>query len=156
MSLSCHGSIVWPRRHRQRHRPSSSRASARRVARRLGRGAVRFTRGRSRLLVSGRQDGQSCEETRELLEELVGLSDKLHLTPRDVDAEPAAATLYNVTAVPTVIVRRRASAKDGTDANVRSIFEFTCVCEMPSSWYSTGSSTVRMLMSGELISDRHE
>ena len=41
------------------------------------------------------------------------------------------------------------------DANVRSILLFTCVCEMPSSWYSTGSSTVRMLISGELISERH-
>src|ERR1700712_3586436 len=41
------------------------------------------------------------------------------------------------------------------DAKVRSIFALTWVCEMPSSWYSTGSSTVRMLMSGALISERH-
>ncbi len=40
------------------------------------------------------------------------------------------------------------------EAKVSSIFGLTCVCEMPSSWYSTGSSTVRMLLSGELISDR--
>ena len=52
-----------------------------------------FTRGRSSLLATGRQDSQSCEETRELLEELVGLSDTLHLVTSDVDAEPAAATL---------------------------------------------------------------
>jgi hypothetical protein len=74
-----------------------------------------FTRGRSRGGAGG-PDGQSGEETRELLEELAGLSDRLHLTPRDVDAEPTAATRYNVTAVPTVIVRRRAIATDGADS----------------------------------------
>jgi alkyl hydroperoxide reductase subunit AhpF len=71
-----------------------------------------FTRGRSSILAAGGLDGHSSDETHELLEELVGLSDKLHLTARDVDAEPAAATLYNVTAVPTVIVRRRATATE--------------------------------------------
>ena len=77
-----------------------------------------FTRSRPRQIDPGLHDGQSCDETRELLEELVGLSDRLHLIPRDVDAEPAAATRYNVTAVPTVIVRRRVSATDepGQDA----------------------------------------
>ena len=74
-----------------------------------------FTRGRSSLLAAGRHDGESSDETRELLEDLVGLSDRLHLTARDVDAEPAAATLYNVTAVPTVIVRRRETATEAPD-----------------------------------------
>src|SRR5688572_25583785 len=69
-----------------------------------------FTRGRSHQLGPGMQDSQSCEETRELLEALVALSDQIHLTTRDVDAEPAAASLYNVVAVPTVIVRRHPSA----------------------------------------------
>ncbi len=36
-------------------------------------------------------------------------------------------------------------------ANVNSILSLTAVCEIPSSWYSTGSSMVRMLRSGELI-----
>lgn len=75
---------------------------------------VCFTAGRSRSLASERLDGHSSEETRELLEELVALSDRLHLTTRDVDAEPAAATLYNVAAVPTVIIRRRTPATSGT------------------------------------------
>lgn len=75
-----------------------------------------FTRGRSRLFDPGGQESQSCEETRELLEELVSLSDQLHLTARDVDAEPAAATRYNVAAVPTVIVRRRLPAIDTPEA----------------------------------------
>lgn len=82
-----------------------------------------FTRGRSFPFASGRQDSQSCAETRELLEELVNLSDKLHLALQDVDAEPAAATLYNVTALPTVIVRRRPDAKEGAsyDASAHAI-----------------------------------
>lgn len=69
-----------------------------------------FTRGRSRGGAAGGQDDDSSEETRELLAELAALSDQLHLTSIDVD--PAAASLYNVTAVPTVIVRRRAAAKN--------------------------------------------
>src|SRR5439155_395259 len=36
-------------------------------------------------------------------------------------------------------------------ANVRSIFGFTGVWEMPCSWYSTGSSMVMMFRSGRLI-----
>lgn len=81
-----------------------------------------FTRGRSYPFESGRQDGQSCAETRELLEELAKLSDQLHLTIHDVDAEPAAATLYNVTALPTVIVRRRRNATEAAqnDASAHS------------------------------------
>ena len=88
-----------------------------------------FTRGRSRLFVPGRQACLTCEETRELLDELVSLSDKLHLTTCDVDADPATAVLYNVSAVPTVIVRRHTAetdtaprpdtAPDETGANVR-------------------------------------
>jgi hypothetical protein len=69
-----------------------------------------FTRGRSRLFVPGQHACQSCEETHELLDELVALSDQLHLTVHDVDAEPSAATRYNVAVVPTVIIRRRAGA----------------------------------------------
>jgi alkyl hydroperoxide reductase subunit AhpF len=81
-----------------------------------------FTRSRSHQFVRGMQDSQSCAETRELLEELVRLSDKLHLTLRDVEAEPAAATLYNVVALPTVIIRRRPGAKESaaSDASVRA------------------------------------
>lgn len=72
-----------------------------------------FTRPRSRLFVPGRQDCLTCDETRELLDELVGLSDRLHLTVHDLVTDPAAATQYNVSVVPTVLVRRRAEAADG-------------------------------------------
>jgi alkyl hydroperoxide reductase subunit AhpF len=68
-----------------------------------------FTRPRSRVYLPGRQDCETCEETRELLEELVGLSEKLHLTTHDVSLEPDAADAYRVTEVPTVLVRRAQS-----------------------------------------------
>jgi hypothetical protein len=69
-----------------------------------------FTRGRSHLFehsASGRDDSLICDETQELLEELTGLADRLHLTTIDLGADPAASTQFNVTAVPTVIIRRR-------------------------------------------------
>lgn len=71
-----------------------------------------FTRGRSPLYVPGPQDGQTSDETRELLDELVGLSDKLHLTVHDIGADPSAATRFNVALAPTVIIRQR---KDETN-----------------------------------------
>ncbi|HYU20046.1 MAG TPA: hypothetical protein VEQ11_15260 [Chloroflexota bacterium] len=64
-----------------------------------------FTRPRSRIYVPGRKECQTCDETRELLEELVGLSDKLSLQTHDLATEPEAAAGFNVTEVPTVLVR---------------------------------------------------
>jgi thiol-disulfide isomerase/thioredoxin len=73
-----------------------------------------FTRPRSPVYVPGRQDCETCDETRELLEELVGLSPKLHLTTHDISLEPDAADTYRVTEVPTVLVRR--AANEGSPA----------------------------------------
>lgn len=70
---------------------------------------VLFTSGRSQPLDDGQVAGVSCAETRELLRELVKLSDRIHLTEHDVSIDPATATRYNVTAVPTVIIRKYAS-----------------------------------------------
>lgn len=66
-----------------------------------------FTRGRSLTGSMAEVDGGTDAETRELLEELAGLSDRLHLCAHDVAEAPDTATQYNVAAVPTVIVRRR-------------------------------------------------
>ena len=65
-----------------------------------------FTRPRSRIVIPGRQDCETCDEARELLEELVGLSDRLSLETHDLSVEPDAATTYNVQNVPTVLLRR--------------------------------------------------
>jgi alkyl hydroperoxide reductase subunit AhpF len=78
-----------------------------------------FTYGRSGRAFPGGQVGETGEETRELLEELAALSDRLHLTTHDVGADQTTPTLYNVTAVPTVIVRRVTDQNRETPANVR-------------------------------------
>jgi glutaredoxin-like protein len=71
-----------------------------------------FTRGRSASRLSGQPDCLTCDETHELLEELVGLSDRLQLTTLDLGADAALSTGYNVSAVPTVIIRRREISTD--------------------------------------------
>jgi glutaredoxin-like protein len=86
-----------------------------------------FTRGRVNTRGPERYDGQSSAETRELLEQLVELSDRLHLTTYDLEQDDATATRYNVAAAPTVIVRRREPATDSagngacSSANVRFV-----------------------------------
>src|SRR4051812_33053640 len=67
---------------------------------------VLFLRERSQPAATGRGDGLTSDETRELLEDLVGLSDQLHLMTYDVGDDPAATSRYNVSAVPTVLIRR--------------------------------------------------
>jgi thiol-disulfide isomerase/thioredoxin len=70
-----------------------------------------FTRGRSLDADEVEVANSSCNETRELLEQLADLSDRIHLTIHDVDVDPALATGYNVNAVPTVIIRKHAPAR---------------------------------------------
>jgi len=66
-----------------------------------------FKHGRAPSDVARLRDGGTGDETQELLEELSDLSDRLSLTSLDVGADPSLATRYNVTAVPTVMIRRR-------------------------------------------------
>jgi thiol-disulfide isomerase/thioredoxin len=77
---------------------------------------VLFVRGRAPLLEDGQSAGLTCYETRELLGELVQLSERIHLTVHDVSIDPATATRYNVNAVPTVIVRKHASSTHSSTA----------------------------------------
>src|SRR5690349_14703294 len=71
-----------------------------------------FTRSRSPLPEDGSDECQTCDETGELLGELVSLSDRIRLTTCDVDADATTATRYNVTTVPTVLLRRATSSVD--------------------------------------------
>ncbi|MCC7371444.1 MAG: hypothetical protein IT306_23700 [Chloroflexi bacterium] len=63
------------------------------------------TRGRT---AHGQPAGPTCARTRELMQHLVSLSDRLQPTMHAVGDDPAMATGYNVRAVPTVIIRKRA------------------------------------------------
>jgi hypothetical protein len=76
-----------------------------------------FTRGRSPQAIPGPPSCLTCDETRELLEELVGLSDRLHLSTFDLGTDPDTSTRYNVTAVPTVMIRRRENSTSTAGAS---------------------------------------
>ena len=81
---------------------------------------VLFTRPRSSFYVPGRQECETCDEARELLDELVGLSDKLRLEVHDLAAEPDAASRFDVPEVPLVLVRPAEPASNGKEqTNVR-------------------------------------
>lgn len=65
-----------------------------------------------------KEDCEYCEETRQLLEEVVGLSDKLSLQIFDMQENADKAAGYNVTKAPGIVI----AAKDGdqlTDYGVR-------------------------------------
>jgi alkyl hydroperoxide reductase subunit AhpF len=78
-----------------------------------------FTYDRSDRAFPGGMVGETGEETRELLEDLTALSDRLHLTTYDVGVDRAVATRYNVSAVPTVMIRPASAAGSEAGANVR-------------------------------------
>jgi len=52
-----------------------------------------------------------CNDTRQLLEEVVDLSDKLQMSIFDIDEEPAVAENYNVDKAPTLVIA--AEGEDG-------------------------------------------
>jgi alkyl hydroperoxide reductase subunit AhpF len=83
-----------------------------------------FTRPRSGTPVPGQEECLTCDETRELLEQLVELSDHLRLTTHDLASDPDAGTRYNVGRVPAVLLRRVESGQvDNTVPNVRFLGE---------------------------------
>ena len=67
-----------------------------------------FTQQESKLFVPGRQECAYCEETRELLEEVAGLSDKVHLVVRDIHTDTPEAQEMGVARVPATILQGQA------------------------------------------------
>jgi alkyl hydroperoxide reductase subunit AhpF len=65
-----------------------------------------FTRSHAASTEPGAEQCETCDDTHELLDELVGLSDRVQLTTCDVAVDPQTSVRYNVTAVPTVLLRR--------------------------------------------------
>jgi alkyl hydroperoxide reductase subunit AhpF len=66
---------------------------------------VLFTTGGSDLTVPGRPECVTCEDTQTLLEELVGLSDKLELHVHDFYAEADAAEAAGISELPSLILK---------------------------------------------------
>jgi glutaredoxin-like protein len=65
-----------------------------------------------------KQNCDYCEDTRQLLEEVTALSDKLSLGIHDIDSDAAIASQYHVDKTPGVVI----AAKDGdtiTDYGIR-------------------------------------
>jgi glutaredoxin-like protein len=88
-----------------------------------------FTRSRVSHPAPEERACETCDEMAELLVELVALSERLRLTTYDVRTDSASATRYNVTALPTVLLRRATVTNDAA-ANIRFLglpagYEFT-------------------------------
>lgn len=68
-----------------------------------------FARRKPILLLPGARDSDCilCEETRQLLEEVAALSEKLKLVIHDVEDEPALAREFGIVEVPAFVLRGR-------------------------------------------------
>jgi glutaredoxin len=64
-----------------------------------------FTRPRPRLQVPGQEGCLYCEETRQLLEEVAALSERIDLVVHDVLEEPVALTEHGIEQIPAIVYR---------------------------------------------------
>lgn len=65
------------------------------------------------LFFGKKQDCDYCDDTRQLISEVINLSDQLSLSIHDLDEEPALAKQYKVDKAPTLVI----SGKDGQQLN---------------------------------------
>jgi alkyl hydroperoxide reductase subunit AhpF len=69
-----------------------------------------FTQHESLLIIPG-QECSYCKETRELLEEVTALSEKLHLETKDFVSDKQEADSLGVTRIPGFVLQGRAKGK---------------------------------------------
>lgn len=69
-----------------------------------------FTQRESVLVIPGR-NCEYCEETRELLEEVTGLSEKLHLDVKDFAQDEQEAKELGITRIPAFVLQGQAKGK---------------------------------------------
>jgi glutaredoxin len=67
-----------------------------------------FTQRRSPLLVPGAEECQYCEETRQLLEEVAALSERIELVVHDVKDEPEVMRERGVEQIPAIVFQGQA------------------------------------------------
>jgi alkyl hydroperoxide reductase subunit AhpF len=67
---------------------------------------VYFTTPKSLLYVPGMEACETCEDVQRLLEEIVGISDKLTLEVHDLKSEREEAQRFGVARVPALILQR--------------------------------------------------
>lgn len=88
---------------------------------------VHFTQRESKLFIPG-QECQYCRETREMMEEVSGLSDRIQLTVYDFVADSEAAASEGVDKIPATVLKGK--AKGGVRLfGVPSGYEFTTLVE---------------------------
>jgi glutaredoxin len=67
-----------------------------------------FTQRRSPILVLGAEECEYCEETRQLLEEVAALSDRIDLVVHDVKDEPDVMRERGIEQVPAIVFKGQA------------------------------------------------
>ncbi|HEU4389405.1 MAG TPA: thioredoxin family protein, partial [Blastocatellia bacterium] len=66
---------------------------------------VFFTERESPIIIPGKEPCHTCSQTRELLEEVAGLSDKLSLSTYELPASREEAFKYGVSRIPAIIIK---------------------------------------------------
>jgi glutaredoxin-like protein len=70
------------------------------------------------LFFGTKEQCEYCGETRQLVEEVTGLSEKLHLSVHDIRADAALAQKYSVERIPSLVLAAR-DAQQVTDFGIR-------------------------------------
>jgi glutaredoxin-like protein len=70
-----------------------------------------FTQHESVLIVPGHHECAYCKETREILEEVTSLSDKLHLTVKDFVKDEKEAEQMGITRIPAYVMQGQNKGK---------------------------------------------
>jgi len=73
-----------------------------------------YTQHESPIIVPGGMDCPTCKDARQLLEEVVALSDKLHLEIHEVSADGEVAREHDIPRVPALVM-----TADGVNGKVR-------------------------------------
>lgn len=70
-----------------------------------------FTQNESPLFVPGRNECAYCKETREILEEVTAMSDKLHLTVKDFVTDEKEAQQMGIERIPAYVMQGKNKGK---------------------------------------------
>ena len=90
---------------------------------------VHYTQRESKIYVPGVVPCAACRDTKQLLEELVELSDKLHLETYDFVADAEVAAAAGVDKIPATVVRGGDGGERARFYGAPSGYEFTSLLE---------------------------
>lgn len=90
---------------------------------------VHYTQRESKIYVPGVVPCAACRDTKDLLEELVELSDRLHLETHDFVADADAAAAAGVDKIPATVVRGRDGGERARFYGAPAGYEFTSLLE---------------------------